>query len=275
MIAQRQIADGRIEIAFGVARQIHRRAAFGRQRRNGLAISGDHPEARPQADGHRLQHAREVDRIDADPDAKAGEGLAVFLAELAELVLDRAPRQHAETFAELEHDPSGAGRQLRRRAGVHQLGQPETYARLDPGRGTLAHFLAGRPVEQIGGQRLDLRGQDVAARQQPGHRAATPANAQLGIEHDFAVGRSGERLQTRRQILAQRPQGGTHDRLLVGMAFRRVRNEAKPFDSAEVLAFNSDFARSGDRCRHFTLILQSSYKQGRASIDKPLRQTLV
>ena len=59
------------------------------------------------------------------------------------------------------------------------------------------------------------------------------------------------------------------------MALGRVGNEAKALDSPEMLALDCDLAGCGDRCRHFTLIAQSSYKQGRTSIDKPLRQTLV
>jgi hypothetical protein len=42
-----------------------------------------------------------------------------------------------------------------------------------------------------------------------------------------------------------------------------------------MLAFHDDFACSGDCRVHFTLIAQSSYKQSRASIDKPLRETLM
>ena len=45
-----------------------------------------------------------------------------------------------------------------------------------------------------------------------------------------------------------------------------IRVAERPFD---------DFAGSGDCRVHFTLIAQSSYKQGRTSIDKPLRQTLM
>ena len=91
-------------------------------------------------------------------------------------------------------------------------------------------------------------------------------------------GAVGEGLQARRQVLAQRPQRGAQHGLLVRTfrrAFGRVRNEAEALDAAEMLALDYDLARFGDRRRHFTLIAQSSYKQCRASIDKPLRQTLV
>ena len=57
--------------------------------------------------------------------------------------------------------------------------------------------------------------------------------------------------------------------------FGRVGNEPEALDASEMFALDNDLARFGDRRRHFTLIAQSSYKQRRSSIDKPLRQTLM
>ena len=59
------------------------------------------------------------------------------------------------------------------------------------------------------------------------------------------------------------------------MALGRIGHEAEAFDAPEMLTLDRDLARRSDRRRHFTLIAQSSYKQGRPSIDKPLRQALV
>ena len=131
------------------------------------------------------------------------------------------------------------------------------------------------PSSRSDGQRLDLGRQHVAARQQASDRAAAPADAQLRVEHQLAVGRAGERLQARRQVLAQRTQRRTQHGLLIRLSLGRVRNEAEALDASEMLALDRDLARFGDRRRHFTLIAQSSYKQRRPSIDKPLRQTLV
>ena len=107
------------------------------------------------------------------------------------------------------------------------------------------------------------------------HRPAAPADAQLRIEHQLAVGRGREGLQARGQVLAQRAKGGAQHGFLIGMAFGRIGNEAEAFDASEMLPLDRDLARRSDRRRHFTLIAQSSYKQGRPSIDKPLRQALV
>ena len=162
-----------------------------------------------------------------------------------------------------------------RHARVHQFAEAEPDTGLDPGGGALAHFFAGRPVQEIRRQRLDLGRQDVAARQQARDRAAAPTDAQLRIEYQLAVGRVGESLQAHGQILAQRAQRSAQHSLLVGMSLGRVWHEAEPLDAAEMLSFDRHLARRSDRRRHFTLIAQSSYKQGRPSIDKPLRQTLV
>ena len=56
--------------AIGALRQIHRGATLGRQRRNAFAVVGHHPETGAQPDRHRLQHAREIEREHADPNAE-------------------------------------------------------------------------------------------------------------------------------------------------------------------------------------------------------------
>ena len=275
MVAQRQIADGTVEIALGIARQVHRRAALSWQRRDGFAILGDHPEAGAQANRHRLQHAREIEREDADAHAQARQGLAVFLAELGELLLDGPAGQHAQTLAELEDHAAGAGRQFGGGARVHQFAEAEADSRLDPSRGALAHFFSLRAVEQVGGDGLDLGRQHVAGRQQPCDGATAPADAEQAVEDDLAVGTVHESLQAIGQILAQRAQGRAQHRLLIGLSFGCIRHKTKALDASEMLAFNDDFAGCGDCRVHFTLIAQSSYKQSRASIDKPLRQPLM
>jgi len=75
--------------------------------------------------------------------------------------------------------PRAAGGKLGGSAGVHQFAETEPHARLDPGGGAFAHLFTGRSVEQIRGERFDLGRQDVTARQQPRHRSAATANAQL------------------------------------------------------------------------------------------------
>ena len=88
-------------------------------------------------------------------------------------------------------------------------------------------------------------------------------------------GANGEGLQTCRQVLAQGAQRRAQNGLLVRLTLGRVGNEAEALDASEMFALDNDLARFGDRRRHFTLIAQSSYKQCRSSIDKPLRQTLM
>ena len=96
--------------------------------------------------------------------------------------------------------------------------------------------------------------QDVAARQQARDGAAAPTDAQLRVEHQLAVGRIGEGLQARGQILAQRAQRGAQHSLLVSLSLGRVWHEAEPLDAAEMLSFDRHLARRCDRRRHFTLI---------------------
>jgi hypothetical protein len=142
-------------------------------------------------------------------------------------------------------------------------------------RASINSLRPSRIREQVGCDRLDLGGQHVARRQQPRHRTATPADTKLRVEHDLAVRAAREGLQTRRQILTQRAQCRAQHRLLVGLPLRRVRNEAEALDAAEMFTLDCHFARCSDRRAHFTLIAQSSYKQSRTSIDKPLHQPLV
>ena len=247
MVAERDVANGGVEIALRALRQVHRRAALGRQRRDRVAVSRDHPETGAQADRHRLQHAGEVEREDADAHAELGQRLAVLFAEFGELLLDRLARDHAQPLAELEHDAARARRDLLgRSARVHQFGKAQANARLHPGGHPLAHFFTGRAVEQIGGQRLDLRGQHIAAWQQARDRSTAPADPKLRVENELAIGCRREGGQARRQVLAQRAQRRTQHRLLVGLLFRLVGNEPEALDASEMLALDNDFAGFGD-----------------------------
>ena len=108
-------------------------------------------------------------------------------------------------------------------------------------------------------RRSDGSASTLGARMSPlGSRRATgtaaPADAQLRVEHQLAVGRIGEGLQARGQILAQRAQRGAQHGLLVSLSLGRVWHEAEPLDAAEMLSFDRHLARRGDRRRHFTLI---------------------
>ena len=276
VVAQRQVADRAIEVALGAlaagpSRCGPRSAAAGCCRGCGRSskvrrAAGSAPaSACSGSRANRRRPARRAWPAPCGPPRRARPSVA------------------RPAGAAGRRDSRKAGRRCRaHRAGtapglarIHQFGQAEANARLDPGGGALAHILARRPVEQVRRQRLDLGRQQSPL----GNRRATgPPPQQTRSCESNTISPSGatsEGLQARRQVLRKARSAALSTAFWSVVAFGRVGNKPEALDASEMLALDNDLARFGDRRRHFALIAQSSYQQRRPPIDKALGQTLV
>ena len=233
------------------------------------------PELRRERPRRRLEQGRQEDVVGAEADAVAAQRPAAVLIEAAHLVRHLRAFQHAQRLDDLVADALGETRKVRRGLDLHQRAEQAHDVGFQPRIQAGLHLLAVRAGQAVVRQQTDLRGEQLLAGGELGHRRAGPPDRAVMREHEGRIGGRGESFGPRLDLARERLLGGAPQGLGLVPLGAGIGNEQESVKVADMLTLDGDVTVGGDLGFEHRVLSQAPHQDAGAPVDEAAREAFV